>query len=426
MKRMIIKFYRQASNGELPLSNTWWAQKLLDFVHMAVIVAQQTARDRLPVRAATLSYWTAVGAVPLLVLAFALSGPLGFQEATIDSVRTLIYDTFLSDAVGPDITTTIDELLAQIDLGAVGLAGMVGLMFIASQLYFQVELAFNDIFATRLHRSWVKRFVLFNVSIIVGPVFIAGGMVLSSILPEGASTFDVIVPWLLTSLAFVMAIKYLPNTPVQWRSAIIGGLISAAAFEGAKSGFGLYLDFVGTRDSMTRLYGSVAFLPVFLIWLNILWIVVLLGVELSYLMEKSNQLLDVQRERAADPHASRRKPDGLFAVGILLAVYQSTGDEPASYYAIADTAGVPVHHTKDTLEVLKDAGIVSNDDLTHWQAVHPANAITVGDVLRAWQGLAVPRWIRGVPSGKMVSQIQLKLEISANQSLEELIEEMEV
>ena len=425
MKRMIIKFYRQASKGELPLSDTWWAQKLLDLVHMAVIVGQQTARDRLPVRAATLSYWTAVGAVPLLVLAFALSGPLGLQEATVNSVRTLIYDTLLSDAVGSDITSTIDGLLAQVDLGTVGLVGMVGLMFIASQLYFQVELAFNDIFATRLNRSWVKRFVLFNFSIIVGPLFIAGGMVMSSVLPDGASTFDVLVPWLMTSLAFVMAIKYLPNTPVHWRSAIIAGLLSAAAFEGAKSGFGLYMDFVGTKDSMTRLYGSVAFLPVFLIWLNILWLVVLLGVELAYLVEKSNLLMDVQRERAADPYASRRRPDGLFAVGILIAVYQATCEEPASSHAIAYAAGVPVHHTKDTLEVLKDAGVVSSDGPIHWHPVHPASEITVGDVLRAWQGLAVPRWTQGAPSGQMVAQVQLKLEISASQTMEELVQGMQ-
>lgn len=425
MKRMIIKFYRQASNGELPLSNTRWAQKLLDLVHMAVIVGQQTARDRLPVRAATLSYWTAVGAVPLLVLAFALSGPLGLQAATVDSVRSLIYDTFLSDAVGTDITSTIDGLLAQVDLGTVGLVGMVGLMFIASQLYFQVELAFNDIFATRLNRSWVKRFILFNVCIIVGPVFMAGGMVVSSVLTDGASTFRVLVPWLMTSLALVMAIKHLPNTPVQWRSAVIAGLLSAAVFEGAKSGFGLYMDFVGTKDSMTRLYGSVAFLPVFLIWVNILWLVVLLGVELAYLLEKSNQLLDVQRERAADPYAARRRPDGLFAVGILLAVYQATCEEPASSHAIADEAGVPVHHTTDALEVLEDAGIVTSEGPTHWSPVHSASAITVGDVLRAWQGLAVPRWTQGAASGQMVSQVQLKLEISASQSLEDLVQEMQ-
>jgi membrane protein len=302
---------------------------------------------------------------------------------------------------------------------------MVGLMFIASQLYFQVELAFNDIFATRLNRSWMKRFVLFNLSIVIGPLFIALGIVISSILPAGATTFGFIVPWLMTSMALVIAIKYLPNTPIHWRSALLGGLLSAAMFEGAKHGFGLYMDFVGTRDSLTRLYGSLAFLPVFLIWLNVLWLVVLLGVEVAYLMEKGNHLLDVQRERAADPHASRRRPDGLFAVGILIAVYQSTSSEPASSAVIADTAGVPVHHTRATLEVLQDAGIVTREGPGQWRPVNPPQTLTVGDVLRAWQGIAVPRWNGSAPGGQVVSQLQLKLEVTAAQTIHDLVEGMD-
>ena len=74
MKRSIAKLYRKASAGELPLFDTWWAKRLLNVVHVLVIVTQQTAQDRIPVRSATLAYWTAVGAVPLMVLAFALTG----------------------------------------------------------------------------------------------------------------------------------------------------------------------------------------------------------------------------------------------------------------------------------------------------------------------------------------------------------------
>jgi membrane protein len=424
MKRTIDRIYKKAASGEMPFSNTPWARLLLDVVHMVVIVTQQTVRDRIPVRAATLSYWSAVGAVPLLVLSFALAGPLGVKDATIESVRNLLYDTVLSEAVGVEIISIIEGMLNQVDLETVGWIGVFGLMVIASQIYFQVELAFNDIFATPLKRSWFWRFSLFNLSVVIGPLLVAGGILLTAWLPEDTTGVSLVVPWLMTSLAFTIAIKYLPNTPVRWRSAIIGGVISAALFEAAKSGFTLYTDLLGTRDSMTRLYGSVAFVPVFLIWLNVVWTVVLMGVELAYVVDKRSVLLEVQRERTSDPHAWRRRPDGLFAVGVLLALYDATLDGPAGVGRIADLAGVPRHHTQDALEVLEDAGVVHRPNPRKWLPAHPPENITAGEVLRAWQSLAAPRWLHTDPSGRLVTQMQLRLEHSADTSMSKLAEEV--
>ena len=87
-----------------------------------------------------------MGSVPLLVLAFALTGQLGLTEATVEGVRGLLYDTVLSDAVGQEITAVVESLLGRVDLSTVGSIGVLGLMAITSQIYFQVELAFNDIF----------------------------------------------------------------------------------------------------------------------------------------------------------------------------------------------------------------------------------------------------------------------------------------
>jgi membrane protein len=425
MKRTIAILYRKAANGELPLSTTWWAKHLLNTVHLAVIVVQQTAGDRLHVRSATLSYWSAVGAVPLMVLAFALTGQLGLTEATVNGVRGLLYDTVLSESVGQELTAILETMLRQVDLGAVGLVGVLGLMAITSQIYFQVELAVNDIFSTRLNRSWLWRFVLFNLSVVIAPLIVATGVVISASIPESAATFGFVVPWLMTSLAFVLAIKYLPNTPVKWRSAIIGGLVSAALFEAAKSGFTLYTDLLGTKDSMARLYGSVAFVPVFLIWLNFVWLVILMGVELSYVIDKGSQLLDIQREIAADPHAMRRSPDGLFAVGILLALYDLEQDLPASVAQIAELAGVPRHHALEALEVLEDAGVVSKSPNERWRAVHESADITASEVLRAWQSMATPQWSTHGPAQRLVGTMQLKLEHSANTSMASLRAEVQ-
>ncbi len=415
MKHTLARMYRLAASGELPLSDTRWARNILVCVHMGIIVTEQTVRDRLHVRSATLAYWSAVGAIPLLVLAFALTGELGLRQATVDSVRELLYDTVLSEAVGLELVAFVETMLDRVDLTTVGAVGVLGLMAIASQIYFQVELAFNDIFATRLNRSFVWRFVLFNASILVAPVLIAGGVVLAALLPNTGYGF--VVPWFMTSAAFTAAIKYLPNTPVRWRSALIGGVTSALMFEAAKGGFGWYTDILGARDNMARLYGSLAFLPVFLIWLNVVWLVILVGVELAYVVDKGSILMDLQRQRAIDPHALRRQPDGLFAVGILVSLYACTKEGSASERQVATVAGVPRHHTSAALDVLEDAGVVTRDPDGRWTPIHAAEDITAGEVLRAWQGLATPQWVNAGVAGALVAQMQLRLEDSANTSM---------
>ena len=416
MKRWLANIYRQAASGELPLTESKWAKQLLDMVHVSIIVVQQTAQDRLHVRSATLSYWTAVSIVPLLVLAFALTGPLGLQAATVETLRELLYERVLVQGVD-EVGTTLDSLLLAVDLGTVGLFGVLGLMFISSQIYFHAELAYNDVFSCRLHRGWIVRFLIFNATILMGPILIAAGMVLSAQLPTTVTAWAHLLPIMMTALALSGAIKLLPNTPVRWRSALVGGLVSAAMFEAAKWGFGAYTELLGTKDNMTRLFGSVAFLPVFLLWLNVLWMVVLMGVELAYVTENRSQLLDVQRELAADPHAHRRHPDGLFAVGVLVALTQVASDGTATEAQIAQTAGVPRHHVATALEVLEDAGVVTREDNSRWKSAHPPYEITAGEVLRAWHGLATPRWQGHHDSRSLVARMQLRLEQSANMDL---------
>ena len=150
-----------------------------------------------------------------------------------------------------------------------------------------------------------------------------------------------------------------------------------------------------------------------------------MGVELSYVIDKGSQLLDVQRERAQDPQAGRRHPDGLFAVGVLLALYDAAFEGPVTVARVADVAGVPRHHTLAALEVLEDAGVVEMDSASQrWKPTHAASDITASEVLRAWQSLASPNWMGGCASGQLVAQMQLKLEYSANTSMADLRREV--
>lgn len=389
------RLYEDAAAGRLgPTHHPGW-RLLVDGVHVAVVLVQETVRDRLHVRAAMLAYWTAVAIVPLLMLGFALTGPLGLADDTRDAVRQLLYDTILASSV-EELGAALDDLILRTNLRTLGTIGVLSTMFIGSQLFFNMELAYNDIFRARVDRSWILRFTLFYACITLGPVLLAAGVVLSARLGADAADTPLVaalLPLITSTPAFVAAIRLLPCSPVGWRAAITGGAVTAVLFEAAKLGFGVYLDVFGTRDNMAVIYGSVAFLPVFLIWTYVVWLVVLFGVEVAYLMQHHGSLLDAQRRVAADRNAQRRTADGFFALAVMTALTERflDGRGPAVPGRLADEMGADPRHVQGVIDVLKDAGIVV---LTDDRRVAPARApdrIAASTVLEAWREHAAPK-----------------------------------
>ena len=395
----LIRWYRDATASALadgggggPVPQ--WKRLALDALHILVVLVRESGRDRVPVRAAMLSYWTMVAIVPLLLLAFALTGPLGLAEETRDALQALLFNTILANSVG-EIGDVLDALLRGTTLRTLGLFGVAGIMLTGSRLYFQTELAYNDIYSTRVRRSRILRFTLFYSGLTLGPMLLASGFVASSRLnTAGLLAFPShVLPVLLSAVAFVSAIWLLPSTRVSVRAALVGGLFTAVAFEAAKFGFAAYMDVFGTRDSMARVYGSLAFLPVFLLWLHVLWMVVLIGVEVSYVTQHFDRLLEAQRQAAVDVYSERRSPDPLFALSVMVAVgaHYASGCGPADPEVVAQQVGASPRHVNAALQLLEDAGLLVDDEHGRSIPARPPDQIRAADVLIAWRRVAAPR-----------------------------------
>jgi len=386
------------------------------------VVVRQSGEDKLPVRAATLAYWSAVGFVPLLVLGIALTAPLGFREATLNAARSMLYETVLvSDE--SQVIGVLEGLLNRVNFQTLGWFGVGGIMMIGSQIYHASELAYNDIFGCQIRRNWFFRLLMFNAVIVTVPVVIGGGLILTSRFGQGLSFNGWWVSFMLTSTALIFAIKFLPNTHVRWRAACIGGVVSAVLFEASKFGFAAYMDLLGTKDNMTRLYGSVAFLPVFLLWLNILWLVVLMGVELAFVVHNRRILVEAQAEQASDPYALQRRPDGLFAVGVLVALTQAeaeASDGAVELVSVANRCGVWSGHVRDALRVMENAEIVRRTDDGRYALVLPPDEIEVEEILHQWAKLGSPRCRTELPVGGLIHQLGGRLRSNISGSLAQL------
>jgi membrane protein len=387
--RFIDAYQSIAGSREQPL----WQRALLIAIHGGIALWRAARQDQLFVRAATLSYWTLVAIVPVLALAFALMGPLGLLDTGAESIKQGLYSTVLAASVA-EVGPWLDSIVGGVKLEALGVIGFLGVLVAGSRMYTSVEQAFNDIFRVRQRRGWMLRITLFYAVVTLGPLLLSAGFAATSSvsgwLPSGL--LGRIVPISLTTMALVLAIKLLPHTNVRWKAAIAGGLLSAVLFESLKVGFEAYTTLLGASNTMVRLYGGLALFPVFLLYVYLLWVVVLMGVEVAYVVHHARPLMAEERERLRMGDIWRRRPDACFALQVLLGLATRflEGLGPSDGEQIADLLGAPSRAVHEALDILESAGLLVATEGGSFVPAQPLETLTAARVIRACRAVSVP------------------------------------
>jgi YihY family inner membrane protein len=372
---------------------------------VGALFVREITRDQLHVRAATLAYWSLVAIVPTLVLAAAVLQPLGGEASR--PIRQFIFSALLAGSV-QTVGATLDGWLAQVDVAGLGVAGVLGVALTASRIYFSVEEAYNRLWNVRMRRSLIMRVVLFYAFLTLAPLLIAVGFHVTGKIQDAATAGSVrhLLPVLLTATAFVGAIRALPDTDVAWRPALIGGLTSAVLFEAAKVGFNAYVGVLGAETATTAIYGSLGLFPFFLIWLYVLWLIVLLGVELAYVVQRHDDLLEAEERYLLGESTGRRHPDALFAVQCLLVVARNyaLGMGPTTEPKVTHELRSEPAFVLNVLETLEAAGLLAESPLGYLPAL-PLDRVTVRDVIRHYRRMTLPAVAPDAAGAELVDAI---------------------
>lgn len=378
------------------------ARRLLKSVALLV---REVARDQVHVRAATLAYWSLVAIVPVLLLAAAVLQPLGPEAG--GPIRELLFSALLAGAVR-NVGATVDGWLAQVDVASLGIVGIVAVTFTASRIYFSVEEAYNLLWNVRSKRSLFRRLALFYAVLTLGPLLIALGFKLTGSIQAavGVPWLSLALPVLVTTTAFVGAIRALPDTDVRWGPAFVGGLASAVLFEGAKVGFNTYVNVLGAGDAATAIYGSLGLFPVFLLWLYTLWTIVLFGVKLAYVVQRYEVLFEAEERYLEGDTHHRRHADALFALQCLLVVARryAGGEGPTTEPLVTTTLHSEPNHVRRALETLEDAGVLA-ETLTGYLPAQPLDKVTLRDVIVRYRTLTRPSVGEDVAGLALVDEI---------------------
>jgi membrane protein len=250
--------------------------------------AQRRLREeKLPQLAGSLTFTSTLALVPLLtiVLAIFTSFPI------FGHFRSALDNYFVQTVMPKAIANTISSNLTQFASKATRLSavGAVALLFTSTAMMNMIERAFNQIWRVRRARPLVQRVMIYWALVTLGPLafgvsltltsqlFLATGGLASS-LPLIGAIFTTLVSVALTTGAYTFLYMTVPNRYVDWRDAVWGGLVAALAFEVAKRMFGL---FIRQFPTYAIIYGALAALPLFLVWMYLSWLITLVGAVLT-------------------------------------------------------------------------------------------------------------------------------------------------
>ncbi len=250
--------------------------------------------DETSLAASSLAYTALLSLVPFMSVLITVFSAMPLFEEASQQLQDFIFQNFV-----PTTGAVIQEYIIGFVEKARGLTVTMFLaVFVTSILMMHtMEKALNRIFDTKATVRFQRKILMYWAMLTMGPLLVGGGIALSTLVFKYsalASLKGVLVkalPIISAMVAFFLIYFIVPNRKVKWRNAMVGALFSAICFELAKKGFTLY---VTSIPSYQKVYGTLATIPLFLIWMFLSWNIILLGGTITATLETSRWRLHVQ------------------------------------------------------------------------------------------------------------------------------------
>ncbi|MBM4250539.1 MAG: YihY family inner membrane protein [Deltaproteobacteria bacterium] len=268
--------------------------------HVGRIFIQDIVRCDLTKQASAMAYVTLLSLVPSLVAIFcvlSLFTPLlGKGSSLIDQAREFILENLASDS-GEAAVSYLDRMISKISLATIGWSSFASVLVTLILLLRQVEEALNRIWLVRKGRNVFIRFMYFWTFLTLGMVIVAIGVGVTASLSFPAlfsSTSSVSIgpmAWIIgrftellgSFIFFFFLYKIGPNCAVGTKNAALGALVAGTALQISGWLYGIY---VRDAKNYQTLYGALAQVPIFLVWLYIGWIIILIGALVSWRLQE--------------------------------------------------------------------------------------------------------------------------------------------
>ena len=264
--------------------------RFIKYMKVLLITIKTFSGEKIGFQAVALSFFSTMSVVPFIAIVFAVTGGLGLADKLTDFLYSYFNN---SQQVIDTILGFAQNIINTAQSSTMGLFSSLTFVFIVIWMMLNVEKVFNNVWKVQMPRKLIKRLSVIIAMLIVAPfivmVFFSGSILYSHALGyigldvEEFGLFKNILTWVLVGaiamLTFSVMYKFIPNAQVNYKDALRAALIVAIPFAAVQY---TYLE---TQVFVTRLnsiFGAFAAVPLFMVWINIGWFIILFGAELSY------------------------------------------------------------------------------------------------------------------------------------------------
>jgi membrane protein len=351
--------------------------------------------NRCQFRASALTYFTLLSVVPVIAMMFGIAKGFGLEKKVEAQLLAKMQG---QEEMAQKIITFSNSLLANASGGLIAGIGVAILFYTIIKLLSNIEDAFNYTWGVKTPRSFGRRFSDYLSMMLVCPVLlvISGSatiLVSTQIknIIESVPALKTIAPLILMGLRllpyvslwviFTFIFMFMPNTKVRFRSAMLAGIVAGTIFQIVQW---VYVNFQIGAAKYGAIYGSFAAIPLFLIWMQISWVIVLFGAELSF-AHQNVDTYEFEPDCLNISHSYKRLLS-LLVTHLLVKDFCEGKDAPNDA-EISQRLDMPIRLVRELLFELEGAGLVSQVNLpskgTAYQPKHDINNFTIKNIVDA-------------------------------------------
>ena len=370
-----------------------WSIKIL---RVLLLAYRGYDEDKVSLRSSALTFYSMLSVVPVAAMAFGISKMVGIEKNLIEYLNS----QFVGQQEVLDwIIKFANSFLEKTKGGLIAGVGAIVLIWAVMSVFSNIESSFNAIWQVRQGRNWFRKFSDYISMLIVAPILLVASssatVFISTYLEQLANDVSIVgmispvlfffiklIPYVLVWLLLTMIFMVMPNTKVYFKSAFIAGIISGTAFVFIQW---VYIHFQIGVSKYNAIYGSFAALPLFLVWLQTSWLIVLFGAELSFAVQNVEKYEFEPDTQNLSPFSWRVL---VLMVAHLLIKNFSKGEKAMTAENISKQLEIPIRLVREILYTLVDSNILSevNTQFEKEKAYQPAmdsSLLTISYVLNA-------------------------------------------
>ncbi|MFC2115703.1 YihY/virulence factor BrkB family protein [Bacteroidota bacterium] len=334
---------------------------------IVLLASKEFRANQIQLRASALTYYSLLSIVPIAAMAFGIAKGFGFQARLEREIRALALEQEDLAEVVEYILKFASSMLENINGGVIAGVGVVLLLWAVMKVLGNIENSFNVIWQIRKGRPFARKFADYLSMMMVAPILFFLSTTITGFVSNIATNNDSVVfqylgpiliflvrliPYLLICLLFTILFVVMPNTKVRFKYGFSAGLIAAIIFQVIQY---VYFYFQGEAGRLGAIYGSFVAFPLFLIWMQLSWLIVLLGAEISFAYQNIERYEFEAESLHITPYNRR-----LITFLVMYTIIKNfeKGEPPRTSSGISQELGIPVRLVREIIFDLLDGHLL--------------------------------------------------------------------